>query len=39
MPSENKLVAAVIYNRLHAAMNLGIDATLRYGLHLGRARI
>ena len=34
VPSENKLVAAVIYNRLHLGMALGIDATLRYGLHL-----
>jgi UPF0755 protein len=33
-PSERKLVAAVIYNRLHAGMALGIDATLRYGLHI-----
>jgi UPF0755 protein len=34
VPSERPLVAAVIYNRLHAHMNLGIDATLRYGLHI-----
>jgi len=27
---ERKLVAAVIYNRLHAAMPLQIDATIRY---------
>ena len=33
-PSERSLVAAVIYNRLHARMPLGIDATLRYGLHI-----
>ena len=33
-PSERPLVAAVIYNRLHAHMPLGIDATLRYGLHI-----
>jgi uncharacterized YceG family protein len=33
-PSERSLVAAVIYNRLHAHMPLGIDATLRYGLHI-----
>jgi len=33
-PGDNKLVAAVIYNRLHQGMALGIDATLRYGLHL-----
>ena len=31
-PDERPLVAAVIYNRLHAGMTLGIDATLRYGL-------
>ena len=34
MPAERPLVAAVIYNRLHARMPLGIDATLRYGLHI-----
>jgi UPF0755 protein len=34
VPSERKLVAAVIYNRLHDHMALGIDATLRYGLHV-----
>jgi UPF0755 protein len=34
VPSERKLVAAVIYNRLHLHMPLGIDATLRYGLHI-----
>ena len=33
-PEERGLVAAVIYNRLHAGMNLGIDATTRYGLHV-----
>ena len=33
-PSDQKLVAAVIYNRLHAAMTLGLDATVRYGLHI-----
>jgi UPF0755 protein len=33
-PEERRLVAAVIYNRLHARMPLGIDATLRYGLHI-----
>jgi UPF0755 protein len=33
-PSERRLIAAVIYNRLHARMPLGIDATLRYGLHI-----
>jgi peptidoglycan lytic transglycosylase G len=31
-PEERALVAAVIYNRLKAGMNLGIDATTRYGL-------
>ena len=30
---ERPLVAAVIYNRLHSNMPLGIDATLRYALH------
>ena len=34
VPSERPLVAAVIYNRLRAHMPLGIDATLRYGLHV-----
>ncbi len=34
VPKERPLVAAVIYNRLHAHMTLGIDATLRYGLHI-----
>ena len=33
-PDERPLVAAVIYNRLHKRMPLGIDATLRYGLHI-----
>ena len=33
VPKERPLVAAVIYNRLHDHMSLGIDATLRYGLH------
>ncbi len=33
-PSERKLVAAVIYNRLRQNMPLGIDATLRYGLNI-----
>jgi UPF0755 protein len=33
-PDERQLVAAVIYNRLHARMALGIDATLRYGLDI-----
>jgi UPF0755 protein len=33
-PEERQLIAAVIYNRLHLRMALGIDATLRYGLHI-----
>jgi uncharacterized YceG family protein len=33
-PEERRLVAAVIYNRLKARMNLGIDATTRYGLNV-----
>jgi uncharacterized YceG family protein len=32
VPSDRALVAAVIYNRLHDGMPLGIDATLRYYL-------
>jgi UPF0755 protein len=32
VPSERRLVSAVIYNRLEKNMTLGIDATLRYGL-------
>lgn len=32
--SERPLVAAVIYNRLHARMPLGIDATIRYALNV-----
>ena len=34
IPEERPLVAAVVYNRLHADMPLGLDSTLRYGLHL-----
>jgi UPF0755 protein len=34
VPKERSLVAAVIYNRLHAGMALGIDATIRYGLNI-----
>ena len=30
-PSERRLVASVIYNRLRLGMPLGIDATIRYG--------
>jgi UPF0755 protein len=37
-PKERKLVAAVIYNRLRLRMPLGIDATLRYGLHIPPTR-
>ena len=33
-PGARKLVSAVIYNRLHNKMPLGIDATLRYGLNI-----
>jgi len=33
-PDERGLVAAVIYNRLHAGMPLGIDATIRYALNV-----
>jgi len=32
VPSERRLVSAVIYNRLRNRMPLGIDATIRYGL-------
>jgi UPF0755 protein len=32
--SERPLIAAVIYNRLHLHMPLGIDAALRYALHI-----
>lgn len=38
VPSERKLVAAVIYNRLKQRMPLGIDATLRYGLGIQGTR-
>ncbi len=30
-PEERRLVAAVVYNRLRQGMQLGIDATIRYG--------
>ena len=33
IPHDRPLVAAVIYNRLHLNMTLGIDSTLRYALH------
>jgi peptidoglycan lytic transglycosylase G len=32
--SERPLVAAVIYNRLHQRMTLGLDSTIRYGLRV-----
>ena len=38
VPSERRLVSAVIYNRLKAGMVLGIDATLRYGLGIPGTR-
>jgi len=38
VPKERPLVSAVIYNRLHAGMPLGIDATLRYGLDIPPTR-
>ncbi|MGL6278517.1 MAG: endolytic transglycosylase MltG [Gaiella sp.] len=34
VPSERRLVSAVIYNRLRNRMPLGIDATIRYGLDI-----
>jgi len=33
-PGDRAKVAAVVYNRLRLGMPLGIDATLRYGLHI-----
>ena len=33
-PGERKLVAAVIYNRLHNRMPLGMDSTIRYALNV-----
>jgi UPF0755 protein len=30
IPSQRKLVASVVYNRLHEGMPLGIDATIRF---------
>jgi len=38
VPSERRLVAAVIYNRLHLHMPIGIDAALRYGLGIPPTR-
>jgi UPF0755 protein len=37
-PRDRPLIAAVIYNRLHNRMQLGIDATLRYGLNIPPTR-
>ncbi|HEX4519959.1 MAG TPA: endolytic transglycosylase MltG [Gaiellaceae bacterium] len=34
VPADRPRIAAVIYNRLRNRMPLGIDATLRYGLHI-----
>jgi len=34
VPSERRLVAAVIYNRLHDHVPIGIDAAVRYGLNI-----
>jgi UPF0755 protein len=34
VPSERPLIAAVIYNRLHDRMPLGMDSTIRYGLNV-----
>ena len=36
--SERPLIAAVVYNRLHAQMTLGIDATIRYALDVPGTR-
>jgi UPF0755 protein len=33
VPKDRRLISAVIYNRLHQHMPLGIDATLRYRLN------
>ena len=33
-PADRAKVARVIYNRLHLGMTLGIDATIRYALHI-----
>ena len=38
VPSERRLVAAVIYNRLERGMPLAIDATIRYGLGIPGTR-
>jgi UPF0755 protein len=36
-PADRAKIAAVIYNRLHAGMTLGIDATIQYGVGSWRA--
>src|SRR5207249_7305656 len=33
VPKDRPLIAAVIYNRLHKQIALGIDATIRYALN------
>jgi UPF0755 protein len=38
VPDERRLIAAVIYNRLHDRIPLGIDATIRYGLDVPGTR-
>src|SRR5207244_11466616 len=37
-PDERPKIAAVIYNRLHRRMKLGIDATTRYALNVPGTR-
>ena len=37
-PEERPKIARVIYNRLHARMKLGIDATIRYALRVPGTR-
>jgi uncharacterized YceG family protein len=34
VPADRPKVARVIYNRIHLGMTLGIDATIRYALHI-----
>jgi UPF0755 protein len=38
LPADRPRIAAVIYNRLHANMPLGIDSAIRYGLHITGSR-
>jgi uncharacterized YceG family protein len=38
VPGDRPKIAAVIYNRLRDRIPLGIDATLRYGLHIPPTR-